>query len=69
MQVENPIISNRHPIRDPQDGKVVCYCAGCGQEIYEGDAVIEFDREMIHENKDCAFDFCAEIGFSKLAGE
>ncbi|MED5052670.1 hypothetical protein P9850_12680 [Anoxybacillus rupiensis] len=67
--LENFMISDRHPIRDPQDAKVVGYCAGCGQEIYDGDEIIEINGEMIHENKDCAFDFCAEVGFARVAGE
>lgn len=62
--VENFMISDRHPIRDPQHARVVAYCAGCGEEIYEGAEIIELPGgEMLHESRDCAYDFCTEIGF------
>jgi hypothetical protein len=57
--------------RDPQSivRKLVGFCAGCGEEIYEGDDVIEIGDELIHETTVCAFDYCSHIGFSKVAGE
>jgi len=67
--VENFVISDRHPIRDREEARTVGYCAGCGDEIYEGDDIIEIMGEMIHESRDCAFDFCAEVGFTRVAGE
>jgi hypothetical protein len=69
--VENPIISDRHPIRDRESVfvRVVGYCTGCGEEIYEGDDIIEIAGEMIHESRECTFDYCAEIGFAKTAGK
>jgi hypothetical protein len=69
--VENPIISDRHPIRDRESVfvRVVGYCVGCGDEIYENDDIIEIGDDMIHESSDCTFDFCSNIGFHKTAGE
>jgi hypothetical protein len=72
MQVENPmVLPNGYGIRDPQsvDRKLVGYCAGCGEGIYEGDEIIELGDEMIHESSSCAYDYCSSIGFHNAAGE
>ncbi|NNV08076.1 hypothetical protein ETC03_17500 [Geobacillus sp. MMMUD3] len=60
--IENPIISDRHPIRI-QEPRVIGYCEGCGGEIYEGDDILEFtDGLMIHQDEWCAYDYCGKFG-------
>lgn len=62
--IENPIISDRHPIRQ-EEPRVVGCCEGCGGEIVEGDDVIEFiDGLMIHQDAWCAYDYCSKFGRS-----
>jgi hypothetical protein len=69
--LENYMVLPGHPIKDREsvELKLIGYCAGCGEEIYKGDDIIEIAGEMIHESRECAFDYCAEIGFAKTAGE
>jgi hypothetical protein len=71
LQVENPFVSDHHPIRDREavELKVVGYCAGCGEEIHKGDDIIEIGNDMIHERSSCAYDYCSQIGFHNTAGE
>ena len=66
--IENPIISDRHPIRI-QEPRVIGECAGCYGEIVEGESIIEFlDGSMIHYDRYCALAFCLEAGKEKTAG-
>jgi hypothetical protein len=53
---------------DFQEADIVCYCAGCGGEIYEGEEVWEVGKDMIHRRGDCAEMYISEIGFEKEAG-
>lgn len=63
--IENPIISDRHPIRQ-EEPRVVGCCEGCSGEIVEGESIIEFlDGLTIHYDRYCAMAFCLESGERK----
>ncbi|MGG3808758.1 YqaI family protein [Geobacillus thermodenitrificans] len=65
--IENPIISDWHPIQR-QEPCVVGYCDGCGDKIYEGEEVIEFpDGLVIHREQWCAYEYCCKYGAAQKA--
>ena len=65
--IENPIVSDRHPIRQ-EEPRIIGYCEGCGGEIYEGDDILEFtDGLMIHQDEWCAYEYCCKFGWPKQA--
>lgn len=66
MNVENPMVLNVKW----EEPRVIGECAGCFENIVEGEEFIEFlDGQMIHYDKYCAMAFCLESGERKVAWE
>lgn len=38
---------------DPQEAKVMAYCKGCGEEIYEGGDVYRVNGDILHNDWEC----------------
>jgi hypothetical protein len=59
-----------HGLSDPQEKehKVVGECAACGEDIVEGEEILEHFDLLIHDNEDCCHTFMREISLQKIAG-
>lgn len=64
--VENPMVLDR---LWPAEPKAVCECEGCGEEIYPGEAIVILDGFVLHEKKQCAFDYVTNLGCCGTAGQ
>ncbi|MEN0648882.1 hypothetical protein NSQ82_07615 [Caldifermentibacillus hisashii] len=62
--VENPMVHWKE-----EEPKVVGYCEGCGEKIYEGDDVYDYDGGMIHQDSSCCMDYVANMSRCIVAGE
>ena len=38
---------------DPQEAKTMCYCQGCGGNIYPGEDVYVIDGDITHNDWEC----------------
>lgn len=54
---------------EPPEDKVICYCAECDGEIYQGQECLEVEGEIIHDH--CFEDFARQKlePKTKYAGE
>ena len=37
----------------PAEARIVCYCQGCGGEIYEGEEVYDINGDITHADWEC----------------
>ena len=47
------------PPLEPPEPKVICTCEHCGDDINEGDEIVELDGEMYH--RDCFEDIAVSL--------
>lgn len=72
--VENKMVVDsqwRHLEKKPQ---VFGECAGCQEDIIEGDAYYEVElnhgvTEMVHQKSECCMDYVSNMSYCKTAGE
>lgn len=63
-QVENPMIRAQ-----PKEPKVVGECAGCMEDILEGEDIYEFDDLLVHQSMACCQDYVSNRSVCRVAGE
>lgn len=57
-----------------KEPEVICECKGCGEDILEGDDILEVedpDGETVylHQDSECTYQFVASFAVNKVAGE
>lgn len=52
--------------KEPQ---IVAYCDGCGEGIYKGDDVYEFEDVILHQNSECCENYISNFAVTRVAGE
>jgi hypothetical protein len=70
--IENPMVIDR--IWRKKELKVIDECAGCWEDIYEGEDVYEFvntfgEKALIHQKDECCLQYIAGLSTCKIAGE
>jgi len=73
-QVENPMVIDSLWRDFEQEPDVIGECAGCEEDIHEGEDVLEFmdvdgETVMVHQNSDCTYQYVSDIAVCKVAGE
>ena len=68
--IENPMVldANWRHLEHPEP-KVIDQCAGCQEEIYEGQDIFEFAEGSVHDNSECCKQYVGSISICKVAGE
>lgn len=58
-----------HGLPDTQEKelKAIDECAGCGEDIFEGDDILERFHLMIHDDAECCHLFLQGISLQKIA--
>lgn len=74
MSIENPMVVDSHWRHLERKPKVIGECAGCHEDILEGQDILEcneFGNEevLLHQDSECAYQFVTNISFCKVAGE
>lgn len=69
-EIENPMVVDSL-WKDKKDLRVVGLCAGCQDEICEGEDIYEYDDYgeiiFIHQKPSCCMDYVAEMSVCKTA--
>ena len=70
IDIQDPRITRieKYGYLEPEP-KVIAYCDGCGEEIYEGDDVYVFEDVMLHQDAHCCEDYIGHFATTKVAGE
>ena len=73
MLRDHPTIERMERYGVMSQPKVICECAGCQEEIYEGDDVLEFDdvtgeTVLVHQESSCAYEYVSAMATCKVAG-
>ena len=67
--VENPMVVDRYWADKEQEPKVIATCAGCEEDILEGQDIYEFAEGSVHNNSECCEQYVQAISMMKVAGE
>lgn len=67
--IENPMVIDSLWNDEPIELEVVGECAGCGEDIVEGDNIYQLDDFLIHSTTECCRDFIANNSFCRVAGQ
>lgn len=69
-EIENPMVVDRYWNDEPH---VVGECAGCGENIYAGEDIYDYEGELelilVHQNTECCEQFVSDRSRCKVAGE
>lgn len=69
IDVENPMVIDSIWRKHECEPKVIGECAGCQEDIYEGQYIYDFDGELVHQNPECCMNYVANMSVCKIAGE
>lgn len=69
LDIENPMVIDSHWRHLEREPKVIGECAGCHEDIYEGEDIYDFDSGLVHQDSECCQQYVAEMSVCKLAGE
>lgn len=68
MTLQHPSITRTrrtgYPVHEP---RVVDYCEGCGEEIFEGEDVYDYNGAMIHQESMCCMEYISNSAISTVA--
>lgn len=72
--IENPMVVDRLWRHFEEEPKVFSVCAGCEDEIYMGEDILEFENDIgdtvyLHAEDRCAYQYVARQSVRKAAGE
>jgi hypothetical protein len=74
-EIENKIVLDSHwrALEQPEP-QVFGECAGCQEDIIEGDAYYEIElnhdvTEMVHQKQSCCMDYVSNMSYCRTAGE
>lgn len=67
--LENPMFLDSQWRHLEKELKVVDYCQGCSEEIYEGQDIYEFAEGSVHNDSECCKQYIGSISLIKVAGE
>ena len=68
MGLEHPAIARTIRTGYPEpEPEVVGICEGCGEDIYEGDDIYDFNGAMIHQDSGCCEEYISNAAISIIA--
>lgn len=72
--IENPMVVDSHWRQQEKQQKVVGECAGCQEDIYEGEGIYAFQMSFyskvyIHQTSECCMQYVANMSICKVAEE
>ena len=68
--IENPmVVDSLWTVLEKGETQVVGECAGCGEDIYEGQDIYDCEGELIHQNEECCSQYVSNRSWCKVAGE
>ena len=67
--IENPMVIDSLWREREQESKVIGECSGCEEDIYSNeqwfDFVIKGENYLAHQDKECCYQFIAEMSISR----
>lgn len=67
--IENPMVVDANWRRSEREPEVVGCCEGCGDDIYSGEDIFDFDGDLLHQDSCCCRDYVANVSRRVVAGE
>ena len=67
MSLENPMVIDSLWKEFEKEPKVVAYCDGCGEEIYEGQDIYVLDDVMLHQESACCEEYISNAAYLETA--
>jgi len=70
IDIQDPRITRieKYGYLEPEP-KIIAYCDGCGEGIYEGQDIYEFEDVILHQDSQCCEDYIGHFAITKVAGE
>jgi len=66
--IQHPTITRIRRTGYPEpEPEVVGICEGCGEDIYEGDDIYDFNGAMIHQVSMCCMEYISNSAISTVA--
>ena len=74
MGIENPMVIDSLWRDFEKEPEIICECKGCGEEIYEGEDILEVDgpdgeKVYLHQDNSCTYEYVESFSVRKTAGE
>lgn len=73
-EIENPMVIDAIWRNYEKEPAIVGECAGCLEDIYEGENILVFDdvhgeTVMVHQDSECTYQYVSGMAYCKVAGE